>query len=183
MLLLLAVLDPTLWLPVGFLQSHLTLTSGMNNATYRSPCDNRADFMFASIVWLPDDCASAGHKDAYMPAAEPGGTCAGTMKTFAAAILLLGVAVSPAAACGWENERCCSTKKGNDACKVDGLVCISGRCKPEPEPECGGNGEVCCPGEECDLHSLVCLSGSCTPCGKEGEPVCNGVLPSTACFS
>ena len=94
------------------------------------------------------------------------------MKSAAAAVLLLGLAASPAAACGWENERCCSTKKGGVACKVDGLVCIGGRCKPEPV--CGGDGEACCAGETCDLHSLVCLSGSCTPCGKLGEPVCNG---------
>ena len=93
------------------------------------------------------------------------------MKSAAAVLVFLGLGLSPAAACGWLNERCCS---GAVACKVDGLVCIDGRCKEGP---CGGNGEVCCADEACDLHSLVCLGGSCTPCGKEGEPVCNGVPP------
>ena len=89
------------------------------------------------------------------------------MKSAAAVLVFLGLGLSPAAACGWLNEKCCS---GSVVCKVDGLVCIDGRCKDAPVA-CGGNGEVC------DLSSLVCLGGSCTPCGKEGEPVCNGAPP------
>ena len=71
---------------------------------------------------------------------------------------------------------------GSSDCE-DNLSCLEGFCGGPPTPNCGDDGEPCCPrivdGEQAPycLSGFVCngdSGGDCTACGTAGTPCCDG---------